>query len=155
MGVGKTHACRLLRDMTDRCVFLDGDWCWDMHIFTVNDDTIRMVEDNINALLTNFLRCPSLDNIIFCWVMHEQSIIDGIKARLPLQEVNVAAVSLICSPEALTKRLSRDVEARIRKPDIIERSVNRLPLYDKLDTIKIDTTALSPEQTADALHTLL
>ena len=33
MGVGKTAACKILKTMLDKCVFLDGDWCWDMHPF--------------------------------------------------------------------------------------------------------------------------
>ena len=36
MGVGKTTTCRILKEKLDRSVFLDGDWCWDMHPFTVN-----------------------------------------------------------------------------------------------------------------------
>lgn len=54
MGVGKTATCQILKGMLDRCVFLDGDWCWDMHPFQVTETTKRMVEENICFLLTNF-----------------------------------------------------------------------------------------------------
>ena len=57
MGVGKTTTCRILRDRLDKCVFLDGDWCWDMHPFVVNAETKAMVLDNICHLLNNFLQC--------------------------------------------------------------------------------------------------
>ena len=78
MGVGKTATCRLLERMLPACAFLDGDWCWEMHPFTVTDETKAMVLDNICHILNNFLACSAYENIVFCWVMHEQSILDTI-----------------------------------------------------------------------------
>ena len=75
MGIGKTTACRLLKTKLPDSVFLDGDWCWDMHPFQVNPETKQMVLDNICCLLNNFLRCSCLRHIIFCWVMDQQSIL--------------------------------------------------------------------------------
>ena len=101
MGVGKTTTCRILRDRLDRSVFLDGDWCWDMRPFVVNAETRAMVMDNICHLLNNFLRCTAYDSIVFCWVMHEQGILDELLSRLDLGDCRVHAVSLVCTPEAL------------------------------------------------------
>ncbi len=33
-----------------------------------------MVIENICFLLNNFIKCSAYENIVFCWVMHEQSI---------------------------------------------------------------------------------
>ena len=74
MGVGKTSVCQLLKSKTHNAVFLDGDWCWDADPFQVTDETKRMVTDNICFLLNSFLHCSAYQNIIFCWVMHEQDI---------------------------------------------------------------------------------
>ena len=38
MGVGKTTAGQLLKMRLDNCVFLDGDWCWDMKPFQVTPE---------------------------------------------------------------------------------------------------------------------
>lgn len=76
MGVGKTTVCRRLKKDLPNSVFLDGDWCWDADPFLITEETKAMVMDNICFLLNNFLRCSAYENIIFCWVMHEQSIID-------------------------------------------------------------------------------
>ena len=65
MGVGKTTACQLLKQRLPRCAFLDGDWCWDMHPFVVTDETRAMVMDNIVHLLSGFLACSELENVIF------------------------------------------------------------------------------------------
>ena len=149
MGVGKTTVCRELKKLLPNSVFLDGDWCWDMDPFVVNEETKAMVTDNICTLLGNFLRCSVLENIVFCWVMHEQAIIDDILSRLPLENAKVAAVSLVCTEDALKQRLQGDIEAGLRCADILERSPARLPLYERLNTIKIDTTGKTPREAAE------
>ena len=147
MGVGKTTVSRALQKKLPNCVFLDGDWCWDMSPFVVSEETKTMVMDNICHLLQNFLRCTAYENIIFCWVMHEQSIIKDILSRLDVGDTEVKAISLIASEKAITARLEKDVASGIRTPDVIERSIARIPLYEKLDTVKIDTN----EKTVDAV----
>ena len=37
MGVGKTSACRALQQLLPNSVFLDGDWCWNIHPFQVTE----------------------------------------------------------------------------------------------------------------------
>ena len=72
--------------------------------------------------------------------MHEQSIIDTIISCLDTADCRIIAVSLICSEQELIERLHKDVTAGIRTPDVIERSVQRIPLYQKLNTIKVNTS---------------
>ncbi len=67
MGVGKTTVCQIMKSRLCHSVFLDGDWCWDMHPFQVTEETKRMVVENICFLLNNFLRCSAYENIIFGW----------------------------------------------------------------------------------------
>lgn len=148
MGVGKTSVCRCLQKRLDRSVFLDGDWCWDMNPFQVTEETRAMVLDNICHLLGNFLSCSAYDHVILGWVMDRQSILDAILSRLDTSTCQISAISLVCSPQILAQRLQRDVDAGIRKADIIPRSLARLPLYEALDTVKLDTSGLSPEAAA-------
>lgn len=154
MGVGKTAACQALKRLLPGSVFLDGDWCWDADPFVVNDETKAMVEDNICHLLNNFIRCSAYENVIFCWVMHQQEIIDGILSRLDTTGCDVKCVSLVCSEAALRTRLEKDVTDGIRLPDVIERSVARLPMYEKLNTIRMDTTYMNVYDTACAIAVL-
>ena len=154
MGVGKTTAAKQLQALLERCAFLDGDWCWDLHPFCVSGETKAMVMDNIVHLLSGFLRCSEVDHVVFCWVMHEQAILDTLLSHLPLGDTDVTAVSLVCSPEALKARIDRDVQAGLRAPDVLARSLDYLPLYDALATVKLDTTGLTPHQTAQAILTL-
>lgn len=154
MGVGKTTVCRALKDRLENSVFLDGDWCWDAHPFQVTEETKRMVMENICFLLNQFLRCSAYKTIIFCWVMHEQEIIDTILEKLDQSDCTVKAVSLVCGEEALRSRLEQDVAAGIRTVDVIERSVARIPCYSKLNTIKLETDGKTVAQIVDALAAL-
>ena len=146
MGVGKTTVCQLLKRRLDHAVFLDGDWCWDSDPFVVNDETKAMVLDNISHVLNNFIACSAYENVILCWVMHEQSIIDHILSHVDMGECEIRLISLTADEDTLIDRLNKDIEQGIRTPEVIGRSLAKLPLYDKLDTIKIDTTGKTPEQ---------
>lgn len=151
MGVGKTTVSQLMKNLLPRSVFLDGDWCWDAHPFQVTEETKAMVMDNICHLLNNFLHCTAYEHVIFCWVMHEQAIVDDILARLDTENCRVLSISLLATEKALAERLQKDVGAGLRAPDIISRSLQRLPLYEKLDTVKIDVSDLSPLQVAERM----
>ena len=109
MGVGKTTVCRILKEKLEGSVFLDGDWCWDMHPFQVTEETKRMVQENIVFILNNFLSCTAYDHVIFCWVLHQQNIIDDLLARLRTDNCEVHLISLVCTPGELARRIQKDV----------------------------------------------
>ncbi len=140
MGVGKTTVCKTLKSRLPKCVFLDGDWCWDADPFQVTEETKSMVLDNICHMLSNFIRCFAYENIVFCWVMHEQSIIDDILSRLDTSACKVKSISLVCEESELRSHLEKDVALGLRSLDVIERSVLRIPLYARLNTVKVDVT---------------
>ena len=147
-GVGKTTTCRELQKILPRNVFLDGDWCWDMRPFVVTDETKKMVESNIAHLLNNFLDCSEFENVIVCWVLHQQYILDDLIARLNHSDCTIHCFSLISNEEALVERLNHDIADGKREPDIIARSVAAIPLYDALDTVKIDVSTISSADAA-------
>src|ERR1700758_4094129 len=103
MGVGKTATCRELQKTLPRNVFLDGDWCWDMHPFVVTEETIAMVNSNIAHLLNGFLACSEFENVIFCWVLHEQHILDDLIAKLNLDNYITYSFSLVSNKQALSE----------------------------------------------------
>jgi len=149
MGIGKTTTCQILKFKLNHSVFLDGDWCWDMHPFQVTAETKQMVIENICFLLNSFIKCSAYQNIIFCWVMHEQKIVDAITSRLNMGDFKIHLISLVCSEQSLHTRLEHDIVSGVRSEDVIHRSLDRLSLYDNLDTRKVDVTEITPEQTAD------
>ena len=154
MGVGKTAVCQRLKRLLPNSVFLDGDWCWDSDPFCVTEETKKMVIDNICYLINNFIRCSAYNNIIFCWVMHEQSIIDTICNKLNVENCNVKTISLLADEKNLRKRIQGDVNAGIRSVDVLNRSIARMHLYEKLNTIKINTNNKSIAEIADEITKL-
>lgn len=75
MGAGKTTVSRALQKILPDAILLDGDWCWDADPFLVTEETKHMVMENITFLFAQFLDCSAYQNVIFCWVMHEQHIL--------------------------------------------------------------------------------
>ena len=148
MGVGKTVVCQKMNCLLNNSVFLDGDWCWHADPFQVTDETKNMVMDNIVHLLNNFIHCSAYENIVFGWVMHRQDVIDDLLKRLDARHCTVKVFSLICDENTLRERLQKDVANGLRAADVIERSVARLPFYQKLNTVKIDTTYKSIDDIA-------
>ena len=151
MGAGKTATCRELKKLLPPCAFLDGDWCWDMEPFQVTEETKAMVQENIAFLLGQFLRCPAYETVIFCWVMHQEAIIQELLSRLETRGVQVRVFTLLPSPAALEAHIQKDVAAGLRVPPDYQRSLERLPLYQAMDTEKILTDGLTPAQAAQAI----
>jgi broad-specificity NMP kinase len=151
MGVGKSAACRELYKSLENSVWLDGDWCWMMNPFIVNDENKNMVINNITYLLRSFLNNSSLQYIIFNWVIHMEDIFDGILE--PLKDLNfeIIKITLTCSEEALKKRILKDVKLNLREESSINRSVERLEIYKNMSTVKIDTSNLSISETVNKM----
>lgn len=147
MGIGKSTICNQLNKELNHSIFLDGDWCWNMDPFVVNQDTKNMVLDNITHCLNNFIHTPDIENIIFCWVMHEQKIIDEIIHKLDTKDMKIHSISLVCEKEELIKRMLVDR----RDDQTIQKSLAYLELYKDLDTLKIDVTTLDVQSTIDKI----
>lgn len=154
MGVGKTTVCQALKRELPRSVFLDGDWCWDAHPFQVTPETKQMVLENICFLLNSFIRCSAYETVLFCWVLHEQAIIDSILERLDAENCRIVCVSLLAGADTLSGRLKGDMEKGIRGADALERSLARMPLYETLDTIKINTDGKTVSMLAEEIKAL-
>ena len=155
MGVGKTTTSIELKKILSKNVFLDADWCWDMNPFIVNYETKNMVAQNITYLLNNFIKCKEYDNIIFCWVMHEQNIIDELVKKLDLSDCKLYVFSLVCSEVELINRINIDIRNGKREEDIIKRSISRLEKYYSIDSIKIDVSNISAIEAAQKIKMIV
>lgn len=140
MGVGKTTISKLLYKELENSFWLDGDNCWMMNPFIVNEENKSMVLDNITYILNNFIKNSSGQYIIFNWVIHTDEIMETILNKLILCNVDVYKISLICKKDELISRIEKDIKNGLRDSSNIERSLERLSLYNKMNTIKIDTT---------------
>jgi hypothetical protein len=151
MGVGKTATCRALHLGLDRAVWLDGDWCWQMHPWVFSEENRRMVIDNITHLLRNFLASSSFDHVIFSWVLHLPGILEDILGRLEGLAFELVEISLVCSERCLEARMREDG----RSQETIAASLQRLALYRAMDTIQVDTTDLPLGRVVEKLRELV
>lgn len=83
-------------------------------------------------------------------VLPNAVFLDGLDTA----DCRVVRVSLTVDADNLKHRLRKDVEKGIRTADVIERSVARLGLYERLDTVKIDTSGRSVGEIADDIMAL-
>ncbi|MBM7616088.1 AAA family ATPase [Alkaliphilus hydrothermalis] len=155
MGVGKTATCRLLNKKLNNSVWLDGDWCWQINPFVVNEENKKMVEDNIQHLLRSYLSNSTLEYVIFNWVIHREDIMDMVLNMVKDFDFQLFRITLTCSEEALIKRISKDVEEGLRKEEQIEWSLEKLPMYGEQQTIKIDTSDIGVDETVERVLEIL
>ncbi|MFT8352662.1 AAA family ATPase [Clostridium saccharoperbutylacetonicum] len=147
MGVGKTAACRELNKKLKNSVWLDGDWCWMINPFNVNEENKEMVIDNITYLLKNFLKNSTIEYVIFNWVIHIEEILKPLNAL----DFEIIKITLTCSEETLKNRILEDVKHNIRNDDCLVRSINRLEMYKDMSTKQIDTSELSIVETVEEI----
>ena len=140
MGVGKTSVCRMLYKELDNSFWLDGDNYWMMNPFTVNEENKTMVLDNIIHILNNYIRNSSSKYIIFNWVIHTDEIMEEILKGLNTSNVEIYKITLMCSVESLVSRIKGDIIKGLRDEDNIRRSLDKYDMYNKMNTIKIDTS---------------
>ena len=155
MGVGKTAVSKQLNGMLEHSVFLDGDWCWDMNPFVVNEENKEMVLNNITYLLRSFLNNSTFHYVIFCWVIHTEEIMQSILNNLYDCKFSLHRFTLMCSPDILCSRIEQDIKLKKRRKEDIARSVERLPFYHNMNTVKIFTDNLTIEDCAKELFNKL
>lgn len=155
MGVGKTATSKALYKKLENSVWLDGDWCWMMNPFIVNDENKEMVLDNITHLLRNFLMNSSLEYVIFNWVIHLEEIFDMVLSRLDGLEFEVIKITLMCNEDSFRKRVSADIANNLREKESLDMGLERIPLYKNMNTIKIDTSDISILETANKIMKII
>jgi cytidylate kinase len=151
MGAGKSTVCERLLKKLDRAVYLDGDWCWMMDPFVVNEENKAMVMRHITYLLRGFLTNSNYDHVIFCWVIHQEEIFDQILEPLSDLSFDLIKVTLMLHPAALEEHIMADVEKGKRSQGDVQRSVARQPLYEVMDTHHLWVDDMTPDQAAEAI----
>lgn len=151
MGIGKTTTSKALHQLLQPSVLLDGDWCWYMNPWNFNETNKKMVIKNICYLLNNYIKNDYFEYIIFSWVMHKQEIIDEILDQLNLNEIEYHHFSLVCSKETLKERMIIDN----REQESINTSLNRLSMYQQLNTTKISTDYQNIDDVAEQIKKMI
>lgn len=142
-GVGKSTVSKELHKALPKSVWLDGDWCWMMNPWMITEENIKMVERNIIYLLRSYFSNSTFDYVIFSWVLHREEITQRILEGIQDFEYEITRITLTCTQESLRERMLPDN----RTLEQFEASSRRLRLYEDMETFKIDTSTISPEET--------
>ncbi|SCJ59936.1 shikimate kinase [uncultured Clostridium sp.] len=155
MGVGKTTVSKRLYKELKNCFWLDGDNCWTMNPFIVNEENKEMVLNNISFILNNFLSNSSSKSVVFNWVIQSDDIMNEVLSRINTENVDVYKITLMCTKEELIRRIESDVRLGLRDNKNVERSLERYDMYKAMDTIKVDTTGKSIEKIVEEIVELV
>jgi broad-specificity NMP kinase len=142
-GVGKSTVSKELHKALPKSVWLDGDWCWMMNPWMITEENIKMVERNIIYLLRSYFSNSTFDYVIFSWVLHREEITQRILEGIQDFEYEITRITLTCTHESLRERMLLDN----RTLEQFEASSRRLRLYEDMETFKIETSTISPEET--------
>lgn len=155
MGVGKTTVCKILCNKLKKSAFLDGDWCFDLHPFIANKETKAMAIDNITHMIDNYLRCSDCEYVVLCWVIDKESMYEQIIRGLSELDFNVLRITLTCNHSALENRWFNDKINDWRTNEWLEVSKKSLDYFEGLESIKINTSIISPNSAADQILNII
>ena len=106
-ATGKTTVAQLLLAATEDAGWVDGDDLWRINPWVVNDRTKRLVEDNLVAVLGNFLDA-GYSTVILSWVLPRASILSRLVAGLGDRPHQLWPFVLTCSRQTLAARFAAD-----------------------------------------------
>lgn len=102
--VGKTTVADRLFQSYENSAYLDGDWCWCVNPFSINDPRLRNGDKNMSFVLSTYLN-SAFDYVIFSSVVAigdpiRREIVNAITA----EDYEVIGFTLTCSEETLRQR---------------------------------------------------
>lgn len=138
-GVGKTTTATSLFHQSTRVQLLDADSLWRINPFEVSTDNKTMVEANIKDVYRNFCHNPSLDTIIFTWVIGSLELFQHTKEWF--DQTDNIYIQLTCSSVEYERRLVQDHRSLAH----LDREAQLRSNYNQMDIYTIDTTNQSVE----------
>ena len=102
--VGKSAVADVLYQSCENSAYLDGDWCWCVHPFSVEDPRLRNGDKSMSYVLSNYLQ-SSFDYVVFSSVVAMfEDIREPILRGITATEYEVIGFTLTCSEETLRER---------------------------------------------------
>ena len=102
--VGKTAVGDRLLESYDNSAYLDGDWCWCVHPFSVTDRRLRNGDKSMSFILSNYLDSEFEYVFFTSVVLTDPGIRRGILNGITAKDYQVIGFTLTCSEETLKTR---------------------------------------------------
>lgn len=147
-GVGKSTASAALLKILPNSAYIDSDALSMVNPRANSDELIALQKANILAVTRNYFAADIIDDVIFPYGLHghRKKLLDDILRELSSDiSFELHTILLFCNEYENIRRMKADG----RDDSRIKRALdNTREIYVGLDLLKIDVTALSPEQTA-------
>ena len=123
-----------------------------MNPFSFSHEEIEIVISNISTMMINYFRASTIENVIFQYGFHgvRKQIFDCILGKLEASGISYAfcPVILECRLEENINRMLKDG----RDAGRIHRAIQKTrDIYDEYNYPRIDSTGLTPEETAEGI----
>jgi len=105
--VGKTAVGTRLFESYDNSAYLDGDWCWCVHPFSVADKRLRNGDRSMSFVLSNYLDSDFEYVFFTSVVLTDAKIRENIMNGITAGDYETIAFTLTCSEETLKNRHDR------------------------------------------------
>ena len=155
-AVGKSTTAKMFLEKSEKCAYVDSDWCREITPFALTKSTKKAVTENIYCLLRNFLRCDDIETVIFTYSWHgvRKEIYETVMTKLKNDKLifQETIIVLKCSLDENIKRAKEDGRDEVRLKRGIE---NTFLFYEEYDYPCIDTTRLSPEQVVQKIQEIV
>ena len=102
--VGKTAVGTRLFESFNNSAYLDGDWCWCVHPFSVSDKRLRNGDKSMSFILSNYLDSDFEYVFFTSVVLTDPEIRKGILSGITASGFETIGFTLTCSEETLKKR---------------------------------------------------
>ena len=102
--VGKTAVGTRLFESYGNSAYLDGDWCWCVHPFSVADSRLRNGDKSMSFVLSNYLDSDFEYVFFTSVVLTDARIREGILKGITSDNYRIISFTLTCSEETLKKR---------------------------------------------------
>lgn len=151
-GIGKTTICNEIIKQLPNSAYVDSDSCRMMNPFILNDDTIPTISKNISDLLINYLKCSTINTVVFSYGFHgrRKEVFQNVLTEISKEEYNFIPFLLWCSEEENINRMNIDN----RSYDRIQIALNESrKAFDDVIYPKIDITNLPAYEAAKTIIT--
>ena len=102
--VGKTAVGTRLFESYQNSAYLDGDWCWCVHPFSVTDGRLRNGDKAMSFILSNYLDSDFEYVVFTSVVLTDPQIREGILNGITAKDYTTVGFTLTCSEETLKNR---------------------------------------------------
>ena len=102
--VGKTAMGTRLFESYDNIAYLDGDWCWCVPPFSVEDKRLRNGDRSVSFVLSNYLDSEFEFVFFASVVLTDAKIRENILHGITAKDYETISFTLTCSEETLKKR---------------------------------------------------